>query len=170
MILKQLPKAITACLESINADGTVYWAGNGGSAADSQHMAAELIGRFLKERKAIKSVALSTNTSIVTAVGNDYGYDKIFVRQLEAFASTKDILIAISTSGNSANLIEAMKLCQSVGMKVIALTGKTGGTMKDHCDIHINVNSTDTPRVQEIQLMIEHIICDGIEQSIYANQ
>ena len=132
-------------------------------------MAAELIGRFKKERRALKSLALTVNTSILTAIGNDYGYDRVFDRQLEAFGSPKDTIIAISTSGNSPNVVEALKTAKEKGITVISLTGETGGAMKEYSDILLNVPSKDTPRIQEVQLMIEHLICDGIEQAVVKN-
>ncbi len=169
LILKTVPKAIEACVQTVEDDGIIYWIGNGGSAADSQHMAAELIGRFKKERRALKSLALTVNTSILTAIGNDYGYDRVFDRQLEAFGSPKDTIIAISTSGNSPNVVEALKTAKEKGITVISLTGETGGAMKEYSDILLNVPSKDTPRIQEVQLMIEHLICDGIEQAVVKN-
>jgi len=168
--LARLGGAIAAaaelCCRAVREGGTIFWAGNGGSAADAQHMAAELVGRYKRERKAIRSHALTTNTSNLTAIGNDYGYDAVFERQLEAFVGAKDILIAISTSGNSVNVIRAAELARKAGAKVIALTGESGGKLASACDILLNVPSMDTPRIQETQFLIEHILCDLIEQSV----
>jgi len=161
-----IARAAKVCCESVAEGGTIYWMGNGGSAADAQHMAAELVGRYKRERKAIRSVALTTNTSSLTAIGNDYSYEQIFDRQLEAFVGSKDVIIAISTSGNSANVIRAAELARKAGAKVIGLTGDTGGKLAPHCDILLNVPSKDTPRVQESHFVIEHLLCDLIEQSV----
>lgn len=155
--------AIELCVASLKNGGCIYWCGNGGSAADAQHMAAELVGRYKRERKAIRSQALTTNTSNLTAIGNDYSYDVVFSRQLEAFAREGDILIAISTSGNSKNVIKAAELARASGMKVISLTGETGGNLKTVSDVLLNVPTTDTARIQECHLLLEHTICDGIE-------
>jgi D-sedoheptulose 7-phosphate isomerase len=162
----KIAKAIDYGVETVKRGGTIYWIGNGGSAADAQHMAAELVGRYKRERKAIRSKALTANTSNLTAIGNDYGYDMVFERQLEAFARPEDLLIAISTSGNSKNIIKAVELARRVGMKVVSLTGATGGKLAEISDVLLNVPSTDTPRIQETHLLIEHIFCDCIEQSV----
>ena len=162
----KIAKAIDYGVETVKRGGTIYWIGNGGSAADAQHMAAELVGRYKRERKAIRSKALTANTSNLTAIGNDYGYDMVFSRQLEAFARPEDLLIAISTSGNSKNIIKAVELARRVGMKVVSLTGATGGKLAEISDVLLNVPSTDTPRIQETHLLIEHIFCDCIEQSV----
>jgi D-sedoheptulose 7-phosphate isomerase len=162
----KIAKAIEHGVETVKKGGTIYWIGNGGSAADAQHMAAELVGRYKRERKAIRSKALTANTSNLTAIGNDYGYDMVFSRQLEAFAKPEDLLIAISTSGNSKNIIKAVELARQVGMKVVSLTGASGGKLAEISDVLLNVPSTDTPRIQETHLLIEHIFCDCIEQSV----
>jgi D-sedoheptulose 7-phosphate isomerase len=162
----EISKAAELCCKCIRDGGTIYWAGNGGSAADAQHMAAELVGRYKRERKAIRSVALTTNTSNLTAIGNDYGYDRTFDRQLEAFVEGRDVLVAISTSGNSTNVIRAVELAKKVGAKIISLTGETGGKLAPLSDVLLNVPSKDTPRIQETHFVIEHILCDLIEQSV----
>jgi D-sedoheptulose 7-phosphate isomerase len=162
----KIAQAIDHGVATVKNGGTIYWIGNGGSAADAQHMAAELVGRYKRERKAIRSKALTANTSNLTAIGNDYGYDMVFSRQLEAFAKPEDLLIAISTSGNSKNIIKAVELARKVGMKVVSLTGATGGKLAELSDVLLNVPSTDTPRIQETHLLIEHIFCDCIEQSV----
>jgi D-sedoheptulose 7-phosphate isomerase len=162
----KIAHAIDHGVATVKNGGTIYWIGNGGSAADAQHMAAELVGRYKRERKAIRSKALTANTSNLTAIGNDYGYDMVFSRQLEAFAKPEDLLIAISTSGNSKNIIKAVELARKVGMKVVSLTGATGGKLAEISDVLLNVPSTDTARIQETHLLIEHIFCDLIEQSV----
>ncbi|MBI4134596.1 MAG: SIS domain-containing protein, partial [Candidatus Sungbacteria bacterium] len=138
-----------------------------GSAADAQHIAAELVGRFKMERQAIPAMALTTNTSVLTALGNDYGYDSIFARSLEAFAvAGRDTLVAISTSGASPNILRAAAVAKSLGVKVIALTGKDGGKLKEMADVALIVPSHDTQRIQEAHITIGHILCDLIERSL----
>jgi D-sedoheptulose 7-phosphate isomerase len=159
----KIAEAIERIAKSLQGGGTLFWAGNGGSAADAQHMAAELVGRFKQERKPIKSIALTTNLSTLTAIGNDYAYEKVFCRELEAFSVPGDVLVAISTSGNSKNILEVSKLARQRGVQVIALTGETGGDLRDHADLLLNVPSQDTARVQEVFLMIEHTICEAID-------
>ena len=140
--------------------------GNGGSAADSQHIAAELIGRFKKERKAIPALALTVDSSLLTALGNDYGFDTIFSRQVEALASPIDAIIGISTSGNSRNVIRALNLAREIGAKTIGFMGNDGGDMKDCVDIGIIVPSNNIARIQEVHITIGHIICEIIEQDL----
>lgn len=159
-------KAVELCLNSIREGGKILLMGNGGSAADAQHIAGELVGRFLKERRAIAAISLSTDTTILTAIGNDYGYEKIFVRQIEALAKKGDIAFGISTSGNSKNICLGLKLAKEMGLKTIGLTGCGGGAMKDLCDLPLVVPSNSTPRVQEIHIAIGHIICEEIEKGI----
>jgi D-sedoheptulose 7-phosphate isomerase len=137
--------------------------GNGGSAADAQHIAAELTGRYKKERRGLPAIALTTDTSALTAIGNDYGYSRIFDRQVEALANTGDLLIGISTSGNSENVLHALKLGRELGCKTIGFSGRDGGAMNDVCDINLIVPSNDTPRIQEMHILIGHILCQGIE-------
>jgi D-sedoheptulose 7-phosphate isomerase len=162
----QIESAAKMIIASIRSSGKVLVFGNGGSAADSQHIAAELVGRFKKERKAIAAVSLTTDTSILTALGNDYGYQSIFSRQVEALGRPGDVAIGISTSGNSPNVIAALQAARSLGMKTIGMTGKGGGGMSKLCDLLIAVPSSDTPRVQESHIMIAHIICDLVESEI----
>jgi D-sedoheptulose 7-phosphate isomerase len=142
-------------------------AGNGGSAADAEHFAAELEGRYRLERKALPAMALTTNTSTLTAIANDYGYDKVFSRQLEAYARKGDIFIGISTSGNSENIIEAMKYSKDNGIKTIGLLGRDGGKLRDLCDISIVVPSDNTPRIQESHIFIIHTVCELVENELY---
>ena len=146
--------------------GKLLLMGNGGSAADSQHIAAELIGRFKKERKAIPALALTVDSSSLTALGNDYGFDTVFSRQVEALATPNDAVIGISTSGNSRNVIQALNLAREIGAKTIGFMGNDGGNMKDCVDIGIIVPSEDTARIQEVHITIGHIICEIIEQDL----
>ncbi len=141
--------------------------GNGGSAADAQHFAAEMVGRFLMERKALPAIALTTDTSILTAVGNDYGFDDVFKRQVEALASPGDVLIGISTSGNSSNLERALKAGKIVGVKTVGLLGRGGGVIGPIVDLNLIVPSDETPRIQEAHLVIIHILCDLVEKGLF---
>ena len=158
-----LGELLANCLEK---KGTIFWCGNGGSASDSQHIAAELVGRFRKDRPALKSIALTTDTSILTSVGNDYGFDQIFSRQLQALGSSGDILVGISTSGNSKNILNAFKAASDLGITSIALTGKDGGTAKEISDHSIIVDSDSTARIQEAHILIGHILCELIEERL----
>ena len=145
---------------------TIFWAGNGGSAADCQHMAAELVGRFEKERPAINSISLTTDTSALTAISNDYGYENVFARQLKANGKKNDILIVISTSGNSKNLIKALQVAKKLKINSVALLGNNGGKIKKYADISLVINSKKTPRIQEVQHIICHIICGLLEKKM----
>jgi D-sedoheptulose 7-phosphate isomerase len=141
--------------------------GNGGSAADSQHFVAEIVGRFKMERKALPAVALSTDTSILTAIGNDYGFDCVFSRQVEALAAPGDVVVGISTSGNSPNVLKALNLAKERGCRTIGLLGKDGGSIKPACDLALVVPSSDTPRIQEGHATIIHIVCDLVEKALF---
>jgi D-sedoheptulose 7-phosphate isomerase len=141
--------------------------GNGGSAADAQHIAADLVGRFAFDRPALPALALSVNTSSVTAIGNDYGFDQVFSRQLEALARAGDVAIGISTSGNSANVLRAMSTARKMGLHTIALTGRTGGKLRNTADHCICIPSDDTPRIQECHTLIGHIISEIVEREIF---
>lgn len=152
------------CKEALKAGNKVLFCGNGGSAADAQHLAAELIGRFQKERHSLASIALTTDTSILTAVANDYGYDEVFARQVEGLGRSGDVLIGISTSGNSANVVKAALKARDTGMHTIAFTGEGGGKLKDICDITFAVPSKVTARIQEMHIMVGHIICELVEE------
>lgn len=154
------------CVEALKRGNKIILFGNGGSAADAQHIAAELVGRYKTQRVSLPAIALTTDTSALTAIGNDFGFDTIFARQLEAFAQKGDVVIAISTSGNSANVIEAMKLAKQRECKVVGLSGKGGGAMNALCDINLVVPSDNTPRIQEMHILIGHTICQIID-SIY---
>ena len=162
--IENIEKAAKAIIASLKSGGKVLIFGNGGSAADSQHIAAELVGRFKKERKPFAAIALTTNTSVLTAIANDYGYEAAFSRQVEALGKPGDVAIGISTSGNSPNVIGALKKAKALGLKTIGLSGD-GGKLKAACDISIAVPSKDTPRIQESHIMIGHIICELVELS-----
>ena len=154
---------LSSCLEK---NGTIFLCGNGGSASDSQHIAAELVGKFKKERRALKSIALTTDSSILTSVGNDYGFKEIFSRQLEALATSGDIVIGISTSGNSEHIIRAFEVAKNMGVTTLSLTGRDGGKLKDFSDHCLTVPSESTARIQEAHILIGHILCDLIEKRL----
>ncbi len=154
--------------EVFKSGGRVYFCGNGGSAADAQHLAAEFTGRFYHDREPLPAEALHCNTSFLTAVANDYSYDQIYERAIKAQGRKGDVLFGISTSGNSKNIILAQTEAQKRGMTVISFTGATGGKMKDTCDYLFNVPSTDTPRIQESHILIGHIICQLVEEMMMA--
>lgn len=154
------------CIEALKNHHKILLFGNGGSAADAQHIAAELVGRYQLERKGLAAIALSTDTSTLTAIGNDYGYEYIFSRQIEALANTGDVLIGISTSGGSKNVINALSLGKKMYCPTIGLSGKDGGQMNGLCDINLVVPSVQTPRIQEMHILIGHILCYLIEQGL----
>ena len=162
----EILKAAHTIRDCLANGGKLLLMGNGGSAADSQHIAAELIGRFKKERKAMPALALTVDSSSLTALGNDYGFDTIFSRQVEALASPIDAIIGISTSGNSRNVIQALNLAREIGAKTIGFMGNDGGHMKNCVDIGIIVPSDDTARIQEVHITVGHIICEIIEQDL----
>ena len=156
-------------IEAYKNHKKVLWFGNGGSAADAQHLACELVSKFYLERKAIPSIALTTNTSILTAIPNDYSYDKVFERQVEAFAEEGDVLIGITTSGNSSNVIRALKLGERKGTITVAFTGKNADKLKDFVDYLVPVPSEKTPHIQESHIMIGHIICYLVEKELFGD-
>ena len=160
-----IKKACETAVATLKAGGKILLCGNGGSAADAQHIAAELTGRYKTERGALAGIALTTDTSALTAIGNDYGYEFVFSRQLEALGREGDLLIAISTSGNSGNVIKALELARKIGIKTIGLSGRTGGAMNELCELNLVVPSNDTPRIQEMHIMIGHIICQAIDDA-----
>ena len=170
LVKKEMDESIiNACkmaLDVIYSGNKIIFCGNGGSAADSQHLAAEFVGRFKNERRGLPSIALTTDTSILTAIGNDYSYDYIFERQIEALANEGDLLIGISTSGNSENVINAVKKAKQLNCRVIGFTGKNGGLMKSICDINLIVPSSITARIQEVHILIGHILCKYIDEKI----
>lgn len=158
------------CVRAYREQRKLLIAGNGGSAADAQHFAGELVSRFYFDRPALAAIALTTDTSILTAIGNDYGYEDIFSRQIQAHGRSGDVFIAISTSGNSPNIIKAMQEAKALGMIVIGLTGQSGGAMKPLCDICFCIPSNSTPRIQEGHLLIEHSLCACIEEELFGQQ
>lgn len=166
-LISRISHSIDVIVHSLIMGGKIHFCGNGGSAADAQHLAAELSGRFYYNRPPLNAEALHCNTSYLTAVANDFGYDHIFSRLLEATAHKGDVLVVLSTSGNSKNIIEAVHYAKNNDLVVISLTGQTGGLLADISDILINVPSTDTPRIQEVHIMIGHIICEQVESIIY---
>jgi len=161
--ISEVIDVITKCYQ--NGNKTVIF-GNGGSAADAQHFAAELVGRFKLERKSLPSISLTTDTSILTSIGNDYGFDYIFSRQCESIVNSKDIVIAISTSGNSKNVINGVTTAKKKGAYIIGLTGNNGGNLKKFVDINLVVPSKSTPRIQEVHRILMHIICENVEKNI----
>ena len=165
--LFRIQQAAEMITDSLRSGGKIHFCGNGGSAADAQHLAAELSGRFYFDRPPLNAEALHCNTSYLTAVGNDYGYDLIFSRLLRGTAKAGDVIVGISTSGNSKNILKAFEAAKEMGVKIIAMTGETGGTMKDYADILLNVPSTDTPRIQESHIMIGHIVCELVETAMF---
>lgn len=166
-ILNLIQKVASKVIEVYKNGNKVLIAGNGGSAADAQHMAGEFINRFYFDRPGIPAIALTTDTSVLTAIANDYGFERLFARQVEVSGHKGDLFIAISTSGNSANIINAIKICNTMEIISVGLTGKTGGKMSELCDYCIKVPSNETPRIQEIHLMIEHILCAIVEQELF---
>jgi D-sedoheptulose 7-phosphate isomerase len=147
--------------------GKVLLAGNGGSAADAQHIAGELVSRFYFNRPGLSAIALTTDSSVLTAISNDYGYEVVFTRQLEALATNSDIFIGISTSGNSPNIIKAFDYCRDHQIVTVGFTGDSGGKMKDLCDLCLQVPSNETPRIQEMHITIGHIVCALVEEQIF---
>ena len=166
--LKASLLAAAEMIEScFRAGGKVYFCGNGGSAADAQHLAAEFSGRFYIDREGLPAEALHCNTSYLTAVANDYSYDIIYSRLIAGLGRPGDVLVGISTSGNSKNILMAFEECRSKGIRTIAFTGATGGSMKELADVLVNVPSTDTPRIQEAHITAGHIVCEMVEQAIF---
>ncbi|MGZ3756174.1 MAG: D-sedoheptulose 7-phosphate isomerase [Mucilaginibacter sp.] len=168
-LLNDIEQAASLVLNICKAGNKTLLAGNGGSAADAQHIAAEFVSRFYFDRPGIASIALTTDTSIITAIGNDYGYEKLFSRQIQALGNEGDVFIGISTSGNSPNIINGFLECKKKGIKTIGLTGITGGKMADLCDICIKVPSPETPRIQEAHILIGHIICCIVEEELFGD-
>jgi D-sedoheptulose 7-phosphate isomerase len=167
-VIDQLVPIIEASCEMINetllSGGKILLAGNGGSAADAQHIAAELTGRYVKERKALPAIALTVDTSALTAISNDYGYERVFSRQIEALARPNDLFIGISTSGNSANILKALESAKAMGCKTIGLSGRDGGKMNELCDMNIIVPDDVTARIQEMHILIGHIFCKSVDE------
>lgn len=163
---KPLEEASKLVVDTFKSGNKILLFGNGGSAADAQHIAAELTGRYKTERRGLPGIALTTDTSALTAIGNDYGYDRVFDRQVEALANKGDLLIGISTSGNSKNVINAFKIGQEKGCKILGLTGRDGGIMNEYCDVNLIVPSDDTPRIQEMHILFGHTICQIIDNEL----
>jgi D-sedoheptulose 7-phosphate isomerase len=166
-ILETVSTVVEQVIECYKTKGKVLWCGNGGSAADSQHLAAELSGRFYYDRPPLFSEALHVNTSYITAVANDYSYDVIYSRLVEAMGSKGDILIGMSTSGNSANVVKALEAANKKGMLTVGFTGESGGKMKELCKYLINIPSEDTPRIQECHMLLGHTICELVETRLF---
>jgi D-sedoheptulose 7-phosphate isomerase len=164
---KSVMRVAMQIVQSLEQGGKVFWCGNGGSAADSQHLAAEFTGRFLKERRALPAIALSVNTSSLTAIGNDYGFEKVFARQLEALGKEGDVVVGLSTSGNSPNVIRALEAAKSKSIFSVALAGKSGGAMKNIADCTICIPSDETPRIQECHILTGHLICEIVEEVMF---
>jgi D-sedoheptulose 7-phosphate isomerase len=168
-VLSAIEQASQLVIDTYKAGNKTLLAGNGGSAADAQHIAGEFVSRFYFDRPGLSSIALTTDSSVMTAISNDYGYEKIFSRQIQAMGNEGDVFIGLSTSGNSANVIDALMRCKEKGIKTIGLTGITGGNMADLCDICIRVPSPDTPRIQESHILIGHILCYLVEEAIFGH-
>ena len=163
-ISQDIEIAAITCIETLKNNGKILILGNGGSAADAQHIAAELVGRYKTERRGLAAIALTTDTSTITSISNDYGYENVFKRQIQALANEKDVVIGISTGGTSKNVINALRFANTFGCKVIGFSGKDGGDMNSICDVNIEVPSEDTPRIQEMHIFIGHTICHLIDQ------
>lgn len=167
ILVEPIAECVRLLASALKHGHKVLIMGNGGSAADAQHLAAELVGRFLMERKALPAIALTTDTSILTAIGNDFGFDEVFKRQVEALARPGDILIGISTSGNSANVVRALEAGREIGVTTIGLLGRDGGEIGKFVDFALTVPSPDTPRIQEAHLFIIHVLCDLVEKDLF---
>ena len=168
-LVSKIEEVSKLCVELYKGSNKIILAGNGGSTADAQHIAAEMVGRYGFDRPSLPSLALTTDTSALTAIGNDYGYDKVFSRQLEGMGQKGDLFIGISTSGNSTNIINAFESAKDKGITTVALVGRDGGEMAKIADIALIVPSNSTPRIQESHILIGHILCDIIEQEIFAD-
>ncbi len=164
-LIEQAGKLI---VETLKKGGKILLCGNGGSAADAQHIAAELTGRYKTERRGLPALALTTDTSALTAIGNDYGFDRIFQRQVEALATERDLLLGISTSGNSPNVLKALERANDLGCVTLGLSGRGGGGMNECCDLNLVVPSDDTPRIQEMHILIGHILCAMVDEAFKA--
>lgn len=163
----QIARAVAMCVDALRAGNKLLFAGNGGSAADAQHWAGELVSRFYYDRPGLPAIALTTDSSILTAIGNDYGYDYTFARQIEALGQVGDVFIAISTSGRSKNILRALGAAEQKGVKIIGFTGTSGGDMAARCEVCFKVPSTETPRIQEGHEFIGHLLCGLIEAEVF---
>jgi D-sedoheptulose 7-phosphate isomerase len=166
-LLKTIAASVDVIVNAFRNSKRVYFCGNGGSAADAQHLAAEFSGRFYTDRKALPAEALHCNTSYLTAVANDYGFDEIYSRLIDGIGEQGDVLVGLSTSGNSPNILKAFKTAKKKEMTTIGFTGKSGGELRQLCDHLINIPSTDTPRIQESHIMVGHIICQLVEEKYF---
>ncbi|MBV6425572.1 MAG: Phosphoheptose isomerase [Haliscomenobacter sp.] len=166
-LVGRLQEVAEACIACFKADGKLLFCGNGGSAADAQHLSAELSGRFYKDRAPLFAEALHVNTSFLTAVANDYSYDEVYARMVRAAGRPGDVLFAISTSGNSGNILRAVEAAKAQGMLVVGMTGASGGKMREACDYLLNVPSAITPRIQESHILMGHILCELIEEGVF---
>ena len=166
-LLQRIQAAVNMLVESLRNGGRIHFCGNGGSAADAQHLAAELSGRFAFDRPPLNAEALHCNTSYLTAAANDYGYESVFARLLEGTAKPGDVLVGISTSGNSRNILNVFDMARRMDVRTIALTGETGGQLRRCADILLNVPSSSTPRIQECHILIGHILCEGVENTLF---
>lgn len=166
-LLKVVGSAAEMVVSAYKENKKTMLAGNGGSAADAQHIAGEFVSRFYFDRPGIPSISLSTDTSIMTAIGNDYGFEKLFARQIQAQGNKGDVFIGITTSGNSENIVQALCMCRGKGIKSIVMTGETGGRVAEICDLCIKVPSVETPRIQESHILIGHIICCIVEEELF---
>jgi len=166
-LLKRICDTVDVIVNAFKNGNRIYFCGNGGSAADAQHLAAEFSGRFYTDRKALPAEALHCNTSYLTAVANDYSFDEIYSRLIDGIGEQGDVLVGLSTSGNSANIIKAFETAKKKAMITVGFTGETGGKMKSLCDHLINIPSTDTPRIQESHIMVGHIICQLVEEKYF---
>jgi D-sedoheptulose 7-phosphate isomerase len=164
-----LEAGATACVESLRRAGKVLFAGNGGSAADAQHMAGEFVSRFAFDRPGLPALALTTDTSILTAIGNDYGFEQVFARQVQALGRRGDVLVAYSTSGRSPNILRALGTARETGLVTIGLTGSRGGPMVGLCDHLLQVPSAETPKIQEGHLIVGHILCGLVERALFGS-
>jgi len=162
-IANPLEEAANLCINCLQNGGKILIFGNGGSAADAQHIAAELVGRYKKERKGLSAIALTTDTSALTCIGNDYGFDRVFDRQVEALADKDDVVIGISTGGSSSNVINGLQVAKDLGCKLIGFSGRDGGEMNTLCNVNLVVPAEDTPRIQEMHMVIGHTICQLID-------
>lgn len=169
-LLARVEAAAQACITALKNEGKVLLAGNGGSAADAQHIAGEFVSRFAFDRPGLPAIALTTDTSILTAIGNDYGYDKLFARQVQAHARQGDVLIAYSTSGKSPNVIAALQEAKQRGVICIGMTGNRGGPMQALCDHYLDVPSANTPKIQEGHAVLGHILCGLVERALFKAQ
>ena len=166
-LLDRVALTVSQMVKTLKNGGKIHFCGNGGSAADAQHLAAELSGRFYFDREPLNAEALHCNTSYLTAVANDYGYDEVYARLLKGTAHNGDLLVALSTSGNSANILKTCKLASEMGVFVVGMTGVSGGDLKKYSNILLNVPSSDTPRIQEAHIVLGHILCEHVEKEIF---